>query len=118
MAFTKDIRKIIETYGNTITVTKNKESVSVKAFIQPLKSKTDALSDRTLTMSGFKDTSTYLYLGLPDINFSRNDDAIIESNGKQYVVHTSEVYHLCDEPLYVWAVLKPHKKRRQNDDTD
>lgn len=118
MQVRKDIKKMIETYGSTVTITKGDEVFKRKAFIQPLKNKTDALSDMTVTMSGFKNTSTYLYIGLPDVDFNRIDDAKIESNGKEYVVHTSEVYHLCDEPLYVWAVLKPHWKRRQNNDTD
>jgi len=118
MGYLSDIRNMIEKYGSTVTITWGDESVTEKAFIQPLKTKTDIYSDMTVTMSGFRDTRSYLYIGLPDVQFNREDDAKIESNGKEYVVHTSEVYHLCDEPLYVWAVLKPYRKRRQNDDTD
>lgn len=118
MSYMSDVRKMIEAYGSTVTITQGEKCITKKAFIQPLKSKSDACSDMTVTMSGFRDNSTYLYIGLPDVQFKRNDDAKIESNGKEYVVHTSEIYHLCDEPLYVWAVLKPHRKRRQNDDTD
>ncbi|MBR2716014.1 MAG: hypothetical protein IKB73_07420 [Ruminococcus sp.] len=115
MQVCNDIIKMIETYGSTVTITKGNESYKRKAFIQPLKSKSDALSDMTVTMSGFRNTSTYLYIGLPDVDFNRIDDAKIESNGKEYVVHTSEIFEFCDKALYVWAVLKPKKDMRSDD---
>ncbi len=119
MSFHKSVRELIENYGSTVEIKRENETVSSKAFIQPLRYRSSVYKDQTISMGGFSDGRYYLYLGQAENEFSRADNAIISCNGKKYTVHTSESFELFDESLYVWAVLLPYKQQRQDDyDTD
>ena len=119
MSFHKSVLQLLKKYGSNIKVTKHSKTTNVRGFIQPLRHQTRVYSDMSITMGGFKDSRYYLYIGEPSTKFFRNENAILTSNGKEYLVHTSECYTLCDTELYVWAVLKPYKTQRQDDyDTD
>ncbi len=119
MSFHKSVDDLINKYGSTVSVSIGGTQILTKGFLQPLRHQTRVYSDMTISMGGFKDNRYYLYIGKPDVKFLRGDNAIITCHGKQYVVHTSECYTLCDKELYVWAVLKPYKMQRQDDyDTD
>lgn len=120
MSFKKDVVNLIKSYGSTISIEReNEEGIFSRAFIQPLRYRSNVYKDRAISIGGFTDGRYYLYLGLPENEFSRNDNAIISSNGKKYTVHTSEKFMLCDKVLYVWAVLKPYKEQRRDEyDTD
>ncbi len=120
MSFEKDVVNLINSYGSTISIEReNEEGIKSRAFIQPLRYRSNVYKDRALTLGGFTDGRYYLYLGLPENEFRRSDDAIICSNGKKYTIHTSETFMLGDKVLYVWAVLKPYKEQRRDEyDTD
>ncbi len=115
MNFCTEVKKLINRYGSEIKVQRESFTQSTKGFIQPLRYKSKVYTDMSVSVGGFRDSRYYLYIGLPDVRFSRNDDAIILCNGKEYTVHTSETFDFSDRGLYVWAVLKPHKKGRQDD---
>lgn len=115
MSFHKSVKAMINRYGTDVTVLRNGEITATKGFVQPLRHQTRVYSDMSIGIGGFKDARYYLYIGRPDVSFVRGDNTIITCFGEQYVVHTSECYKLSDKPLYVWAVLTPHTKRRVDD---
>lgn len=115
MSFHKSVGDLINKHGSKITISKGETKISSKAFIQPLRYKSSVYRDRSISIGGFTDGRYYLYIGSADYEFSRDDDAIIECNGKQYTVHTSERFELYERTLYVWAVLTPYKEQRRDD---
>ncbi len=115
MSFHKNVKNLIDKYASDVTITRGEDVVFSKAFIQPLRYKSNAIKDRGITVGGLTDGRYYLYIGQADNEFLRTDNAIISCNGKQYVVHTSESFFLYDKALYVWAVLTPYKKQRRDD---
>lgn len=115
MSFHKSVKNLISRYGSNVTIERNGKTVRTKAFIQPLRYKSKVISDKAIVFSGLTDSRYYLYIGQADYEFSRKDNAIITSCGKQYVVHSSETFELYSKALYVWAVLTPYKSERQDD---
>lgn len=115
MSFHKSIRNLIDKYGSDVTISDKDKTVKSKAFIQPLRYKSTMYNDVRIKLGGFSDSRYYLYIGQAGNDFSRSDNVIIESIGKQYVVHSSESFSLMDEELYVWAVLIPYKAERQDE---
>lgn len=119
MSFHKSVKELIDNYGSKVEIIRDSETISSRAFIQPLRYRSNVYKDRTIAFGGFTDGRYYLYLGQAENEFFRNDDAIILCNGRKYTVHTSETFSLCDKVLYVWAVLLPYKEQRRDDyDTD
>lgn len=119
MSFHKGVREHIEKYGSKVEILRKNEKTTSKAFIQPLRYRSNVYKDRNITLGGFSDGRYYLYLGQAENEFFRNDDAIILCNGRKYTVHTSDTFQLYDKVLYVWAVLLPYKEQRRDDyDTD
>lgn len=117
MSFFGSIKNMINRYGNRVTIEKDGKTYSSKAFIQPLHYKSRTSDE--LCIGGFSDNRYYLYIGMPQIEFSIRENAVITSNGKKYIVHSSDGYELHNSVLYVWAVLKPYKNQRRDDyDTD
>lgn len=115
MSYKSKVKNMLNTYGSKVTITVGDKTTLSRAFIQPLRYKSNVYRDKSINMGGFSDGRYYLYIGQADYEFSRTDNAIISCNGKQYVVHTSETFELCDEVLYVWAVLTVYKERRLDD---
>ncbi len=115
MSFHKTVSDLINKHGSKVTILKDETEISSKAFIQPLRYKSSLYRDRTISMGGFTDGRYYLYIGDARYEFSRDDNVIIKCNGKQYTVHTSEIFELYDKTLYVWAVLTPYKEQRRDD---
>lgn len=116
MSFHKDVIELIESHGSEITIEREgKAGIKSRAFIQPLRYRSNVYRDSNISLGGFTDGRYYLYLGLPSNEFIRNDNAIISSNGKKYTVHTSEIFTLYDKALYVWAVLRPYKEQRSDE---
>ncbi len=114
MSVHSNIKSLIERYGSKVTIERGNKKVTTKAFIQPLRYKSNVYRDISINMGGFSDGRYYLYIGKAENEFYRADDAIITCNDKQYTVHTSERFELFDRVLYIWAVLKPKKGRRQD----
>ena len=112
MSFHKSINDMIDKYGTQVEIERNSSKTQTKAFVQPLRHQTRVYSDMSIGISGYKDNRYYLYIGRPDVQFLRGENAIITASGKQYVVHTSESYSFLGKDLYVWAVLVPYKKER------
>ena len=115
MSFHKSVKSLIDRYGSQVTIKRADKTVSTKAFIQPLRYKSRVISDKAIRIGGYRDSRYYLYIGQAGNEFSRHDNAIITSGGKQYVVHSSETFELYSKTLYVWAVLTPYKSERQDD---
>lgn len=115
MSFHSSVKSLISKYGSQVTIKRDDKTVSTKAFIQPLRYKSKVISDKAIAFSGYTDSRYYLYIGQAGNEFSRNDNAIITSCGKQYVIHSSETFELYSKALYVWAVLTPYKSERRDD---
>lgn len=115
MSFHTNVKQLIKSYGSDITIQRGDEVTHSKAFIQPMRYKSNVYKDRSIAMGGFTDGRYYLYIGQADNVFNRADNAIISCNEKKYVVHTSETFEYLNEVLYVWAVLSPYKEQRRDD---
>ncbi len=119
MSFKESITSMLKRYGSKVTVCTQGKKISTNAFIQPLRYKSKLYSDKSIGYYGYKDGRYYLYIGDADVEFSRDDEAIIETDGRRYYVHSNEVYYLDNNKLYTWAILVPYTQHQEDDyDTD
>ncbi|MGN1050825.1 MAG: hypothetical protein ACI4QE_00845 [Acutalibacteraceae bacterium] len=97
----------IKKYGNKIRLWNRDKYIVSKAFIEPLRYKTQKYLGGKSLPSEFYDDGHYLYIGLPE-NTLDEDTTVIEHKGRNYFVRRSEIYCVGDREIYTWAVLKPY----------
>lgn len=113
MSFHKSVCDMISRHGSAVTIQTGETKVESKAFIQPLRYKSQYTAD--LSFSGKLSENYYLYIGSADCTLCANTPSIITLNDKKYVVHNTQSYVYKNKTLYVWAVLKPFYDKRRDD---
>ena len=98
--------KSIQTYGEDITVINDDDTVSAKAFIEPLHYRNKIYIGGEHRTLGMKYLEKYLYVGIPDIPLVENK-TIIERKDEKYLVKRVERYYVKEQVAYTWAILIP-----------
>ena len=82
-----------------------------KAIIQLMRYKNKAYVDLPIGPSGIRDNGTYLYIGKPEHDFSKNWRTVrIFADGFEFLVKRAQMIYCGSQPLYLWAVLYPMAK--------
>ena len=98
--------KSIQTYGEDVAVINNDDTVSTRAFIEPLRYRNKIYIGGGYRTLGMKHSEKYLYIGIPDITLVENK-TIIERKGEKYLVKRVERYYVKEQVAYTWAILIP-----------
>lgn len=111
------LRCALRRYGNTVTIIRGGRTEVTHAFVQPLRRRHRLYINDKVTQAGYFDNAYRLYIGDRDHHFSYGDGTVIRCMGEEYTVVTSEEFCVSDEEAYVWAILSP-KNRTKEDDYD
>lgn len=99
------IQRVLERYGQTVTVEREGEGVSGRAFLQPVAERGEQVPE-DFTGIGWLDGRLWLYLGQTEVGAGD----LILWNSMEFRVRSSRPYHIGDEPLYWWASLERTKE--------
>lgn len=113
MSFHKSICDMLARHGSDVEVKTGDTTVSTKAFIQPLRYKSQYTS--TSGFGGTYSDSYFLYIGSPDCSLCAKTPSIVSQNDEKYVVYNTQRYVYKNKNLYVWAVLRPFKEKRRDE---
>lgn len=113
MSFHKSISQMIEHFGSKVLVETCEKSTCTKAFIQPLRYKSQY--SETLSFGGVNSENYFLYIGSADCTLCAKTPSIVTQNDKKYVVHNTQNYIYKNNILYVWAILRPYYEKRRDD---
>lgn len=107
MSIFNSVREIIRVYGSCVTVHKDGEKISARAFVQPIRYTSKYYVGGKYHRAGLAGTDRYLYIGSPDIALSLSGTVIQTESGK-YIVKRSEIYRVGGNKVYTWAILAPY----------
>ena len=96
------IGRIVEKYGTPVTLCREGSTWEVRAFFQPVRSKSWDASDSNYSPLGEIPRGRYIYLGPLDPEAQAGD--IIQRNGRQFLVRRSELIYGAKGPAYCWAL--------------
>lgn len=113
MSFRKTFNDMLARHGSNVTVSTGDKTIQTKAFIQPLRYKSQYAE--IIGFGGKYDDSYYLYIGSADSKLCADTPSIVTQNDEKFVVRNTHNYVYKNKTLYVWAVLKPFKKQRRDD---
>ena len=111
------LSRMLRRYGNTVTINQGGRTEVTRAFVQPLRRRHRLYINDKVGVSGYFDNAYRLYIGDRNHHFVYGDGTVITCMGEAYTVVTSEEFFVCDEEVYVWAILSP-KNRTKEDDYD
>ncbi len=96
------INRLIQTYGSTVTVVREDSSVSVRAFLQLVTSKSWQNMERMIPSGGQIKRGQFLYIGPADVEI--NDAVRLECGGRVFRVRRADGILFRDEPLFIWGL--------------
>ena len=96
------IEGIIEGYGSAVTAVCGGESVTFRAFLQLVTSKSWQNMERVFGPLGEIPRGQYLYLGPAAQDISQADH--LRCGGVDYLVRRAEPILVGDEALYLWGL--------------
>ncbi len=118
MSLLNCVNREIGRFGSSVTITQQGESVSTRAFLEPLRYRNKIYIGGEYRPLGALRREKYLYVGKPDHRLIE-DESVIEMQGSRYIVKRRETYFVKDTPIYEWAILVPYGEQREDEyDTD
>lgn len=96
------IEKILSEFGDSVTVRQNGTSTTVRAFLQPVTSKSWQNMEHVFAGLGRVERGQYLYLGPADVLLAQGDCLLLRDTA--YVVRKAEPITAADTVLYCWAL--------------
>lgn len=105
---------IIDEYGSTAFVKTGGDEVKTKAFLQPLRYKSNNYGGYEYKAVGVTYNERYVYIGKYDVDLKINE-SIVQMLGKKYIVKKVEPYFIGDEKIYVWALLAPYYEQLEDE---
>ena len=108
------IRRMLERYGDPVSIKNGSCAKTAKAFIQPLRHRAYPYINEKLIPAGLFDKSCKLYIGEKS-NRLKAGESTVCCNGTEYTVVADEEYLVGGEPLYVWAILRPSHSLEEDD---
>lgn len=96
------IGKMMQRYGTPVVLVKDGEEVSIRAFVQELKSKSQNSADRVFISLGEVPQQTYVYMGPVTPEAAVGDTLVYQQ--KTLELRRVELVMAGDEPLYCWGL--------------
>ena len=96
------IEAIIRSYGSSVTAVNGGASVTFRAFLQLVTSKSWQNMERVFGPLGEIPRGQYLYLGPAEEDISGAE--YLRCAGVDYVVRRAEPIYVGDEALYIWGL--------------
>ena len=93
---------IFRQYGSTLYLTAGETRQQVRAFFQPVRSKSWQSMVSTATPLGEIPRGQYVYMGPASVQVNIGD--LLEVGGKQYLFRRVEPYYYGDEAVYLWGL--------------
>lgn len=111
----KNISKMLQKYGNTVTVKDTFGTFEAKAIIQPLMYKNKMYLGGSELPAGYYDAGHYLMIA-PCEDFIRDyRSTVITCAGESYTIKRSERVSAGEDNLYIWAVLTTYSPPMEDD---
>lgn len=112
MRMTKYLDRALKKFGNTVRICRGGRAEVLKAFVQPLRRRHRLYINDRYIPAGYFDNRYLLYIGPGDKPLE--DNTRIVCNGTAYTVVTAESFAAHDEDIYVWAILMPICKSKED----
>ncbi len=112
MDYKKSIMRLLERHGEAVKILSHGKYYNGRAIIQIMRYKNKMYIDLPVNELGTHDNGSYLYIGSPDFDFSRQWEStqITDEEGYVYLVKRAHMIYCGRVPVYMWAVLKPAVK--------
>ena len=105
MKLTKYLDHALLKFGNTVRIDRGGRTEVCYAFVQPLRRRHRLYINDRYIPAGYFDNRYLLYIGPGDRPLS--DGMHVWCRGIGYTVVTAEIFAAHDEDIYVWAILMP-----------
>ena len=112
MRMTGYLKSALKRYGNTVQICYDGRAKVSKAFVQPLRRRHRLYINDRYIPAGYFDNRYLLYIG-PG-NLPLEDGMRIKCGDIAYTVVTAEIFAAHDENIYVWAILMPEARGKED----
>ena len=112
MRYSGFLDSALKKFGNTVRISRDGRTEVIKAFVQPLRRRHRLYINDRYIPAGYFDNRYLLYIGPGDRPLY--DGMHVRCNGTDYTVVTAEVFTAHDEDIYVWAILMPVTKGKED----
>lgn len=99
------MERILEWYGQSVTLKNKDGEQEIRAFLQPEKARTETVPGEQ-TPIGWIDERLWRYTGLEEV---QPGDTVIW-RGRSFRVRSSREHALSDEINHWWALLEPERR--------
>ena len=99
------MQRILERYGQTVTLRKQDGSKEIRAFLQPEKTREEVVPGEQ-TPIGWVDQRRWSYIGLEAVE----PGDVMEQDGTAYRVRSSRAFRLGDTVHHWWASLEAERE--------
>lgn len=96
------VNGILRQYGTQMTLQRGSESLQVRGFFQPVRSKSWQSVVDVATLLGEVSRGQYIYIGPVGTRVSEGDMLVVGE--KSYFFRRVELYYYGDEPTYIWGL--------------
>ncbi len=97
------IASLLRQYGDEVQIVREGKTESVRAFLQPVMSRSWQNMQRLIPEGGQVPIGQFLYVGPPDVSV---EDAVeILLRGRAYLVRRVDTVSFQDKVLFHWALL-------------
>lgn len=114
MSIINSVGATISRYGSEVTIRQDGDSISARAFVEPLRYRNRIYIGGQYHILGQHRRQKYLYIGSASHPL-RENACVIEAHGSKYIVKRSETYYVKDYPVYEWAILLPCGEPREDE---
>lgn len=98
----KMVGGILRQYGSRMRLCRGEETLEVRGFFQPVRSKSwQNIINITSTLGEFS-RGQYVYIGPADVTVSVGDT--VEVGGQEYLFRRTEPYYYGDQVVYLWGL--------------
>ena len=94
--------RILKKYGTPVTLCRGEDSWEIRAFFQPVRSKSWEASDGDYSPLGEIPRGRYVYIGPLEPEAAAGDTVRVD--GKTYLMRRSEVVRDGKGPVYCWGL--------------
>ena len=98
----KMVEKILKTYGTAVTLQQNGNSLAIRAFFQPVRSKSWQYLEGNYSPLGEIPRGQYVYIGPIEPQAMAGDTVTVGE--KSYWLRRTELIRDADGPVYCWGI--------------
>lgn len=96
------VGKILETYGSAVTLQREENSFAIRAFFQPVRSKSWQYLEGNYSPLGEIPRGQYVYIGPVEPKAEAGDTLIVDD--KSYWLRRTELVRDSNGPVYCWGM--------------